>query len=293
MKQLNFAGVFPYLVSPVDSRGAVKEKVLTNLVRHLIDSGVHGLTPLGSTGEFAYLTAGQRSTVVRVVIEAAAGRVPVVAGVCHASTAVACRQAVEYEKLGANGILAILDTYFPLGPDQIYSYFSAIAGSVRLPVVVYNNPTFSKFDLGVDLIERLADVPNIRYLKDASGKTGKLLTIANRLGDRIKLFSASASVPLFVMMLGGVGWMAGPACIIPRQSVCLYELAVEKRWDEALKLQKASWEVNRVFQKYGLAACIKAGLALQGFPVGDPLPPQTPLDEAGLLEVKQVLASLE
>ena len=293
MKHSVFEGVFPYLVSPVNQDGSVKESVLADLVHHLIDCGVHGLTPLGSTGEFAYLTAEQRKEVVRVVVEAANHRVPVVAGVCHTSTAEACRQARVNESLGVEGILAIMDTYFPVNQDQVFSYFRAIADAVQCPVVIYNNPTFSRFDLSVELIERLTDVPNIRYLKDASGKTGKLLTIMNRLGSRIRLFSASANVPLFVMMLGGVGWMAGPACIIPKQSVKLYELARQKRWDEAMELQKSLWEVNRVFQKYSLAACIKAGLALQGFPVGDPVPPLTPLNEASLQEVREILSTLE
>lgn len=293
MNYKNFSGVFPYLVSPINPDGSIKETVLTDIVNHLIKCGVHGLTPLGSTGEFAYLTNLQRREIVRIVIKAAHGRVPVVAGVCHASTADASDQAREYEKLGADGILAIMDTYFPVTQAQIFSYFKGISESVQCPIVIYNNPTFSKFDLSVDVIERLADIPNIQYLKDASGKTGKLLTIMNRFSSKIKLFSASANVPLFVIMLGGVGWMSGPACIIPRQSVRLYELAKEKRWDEAMELQKKSWEVNRIFQKYNLAACIKAGLNIQGFPVGDPILPLNPLDESAVLEVKNILASLE
>jgi 4-hydroxy-tetrahydrodipicolinate synthase len=86
MNQKDFIGVFPYLVSPVDTNGVVKAEVLKSLVEHLIMCGVHGLTPLGSTGEFAYLTWPQRRRVIEVVIDAASGRVPVVAGVAHTST---------------------------------------------------------------------------------------------------------------------------------------------------------------------------------------------------------------
>ncbi|MGD4056806.1 dihydrodipicolinate synthase family protein, partial [Xanthomonas citri pv. citri] len=104
-----FHGVFPYLVSPVDADGAVRTKVLARLCDDLIGAGVHGLTPLGSTGEFAYLNAAQRTAVVQTTIEAAKGRVPVVAGVASTSTADAVAQAKAYQKLGANGILAILE----------------------------------------------------------------------------------------------------------------------------------------------------------------------------------------
>src|ERR1041384_3689511 len=107
-------GVFPYLVSPVRADGEVDAEVLARLCDDLIAAGVHGLTPLGSTGEFAYLNGEQRAAVVRTTIEAAGKRVPVVAGVASTSTADAVAQAKAYERLGADGILAILEAYFPL-----------------------------------------------------------------------------------------------------------------------------------------------------------------------------------
>ncbi len=270
----------------------MKEKVLKSLVEHLIASGIHGLTPLGSTGEFAYLTWPQRRKVVEVVLEAASGRVPVVAGVAHTSSWEAVRQAVEMEKLGADGILAIMDSYFPVSQEGVVSYFRSIAEAVSCPVVLYTNPSFSSTNLSPEAIEALTAIPNIGYLKDASANTGNLLTVMNRVGNRIKIFSASAHVPLFVMMLGGVGWMSGPACVIPRQSVELYELARKRLWDEALLLQKRLWSVNRIFQKYSLAACIKACLELQGFPVGDPIPPLQALATPAMKEVERVLKDL-
>lgn len=168
-----FCGVFPYLVSPVNPDGSVKESVLRDLVEHLIQKGVHGLTPLGSTGEFSYLAWEQRKKIVEVIVDAAKGRVPVVAGVSHASIVESARQAREFQKIGVDGILAILETYFPLKDDQIYDYFAGIARSVECPVVLYTNPTFQGTELSLGVIEKLADEPNIEYIKDASGNTGK------------------------------------------------------------------------------------------------------------------------
>src|SRR6202158_5936416 len=125
----DFHGVFPYLVSPVDPDGHIRTEVLGRLCDDLIKSGVHGLTPLGSTGEFAYLNNEQRAAVVQTTIETAKGRVPVVAGVASTSTLDAVAQARAYQKLGADGILAILEAYFPLGDAQVESYFRAIARS--------------------------------------------------------------------------------------------------------------------------------------------------------------------
>src|ERR1700675_2813659 len=109
----DFHGVFPYLVSPVDPGGKIRADVLGRLASDLIKAGVHGLTPLGSTGEFAYLNNEQRTAIVRTTIEAASGRVPVIPGVASTSTADAVAQAKNYERLGADGILAILEAFFP------------------------------------------------------------------------------------------------------------------------------------------------------------------------------------
>jgi 4-hydroxy-tetrahydrodipicolinate synthase len=288
----DFHGVFPYLVSPLDANGKVRTDVLGKLGDDLIKSGVHGLTPLGSTGEFAYLNQSQRTAVVQVTIEAARGRVPVVAGVASTSTAEAVEQAKVYQKLGADGILAILEAYFPLQDAQVESYFRAIADAVDIPVVIYTNPQFQRSDLTLDVIAKLAAHPRIGYIKDASTNTGRLLSILNRCGDGIKVFSASAHIPAAVMMIGGVGWMAGPACLVPRQSVALYDLCKAKRWDEAMALQRRMWRINEAFARYNLAACIKAGLSIQGYDVGDPIAPQMALTAEQRRAVEAVLREI-
>ncbi len=288
----DFHGVFPYLVSPVDASGRIRSGVLARLCDDLIKSGVHGLTPLGSTGEFAYLDNARRAEVVRTTIEATGGRVPVVAGVASTSTLDAVAQAKAYQKLGADGILAILEAYFPLGDAQVEAYFRAIADAVDIPVVIYTNPNFQRSDLTLDVIARLASHPRIGYIKDASTNTGRLLSIMNRCGDGIKVFSASAHIPAAVMLIGGVGWMAGPACLIPRQSVELYNLCRASCWDDALVLQRRLWRMNEAFARYNLAACIKAGLAIQGYDVGDPIAPQPALTPDERKAVEAVLRDL-
>jgi 4-hydroxy-tetrahydrodipicolinate synthase len=287
----DFHGVFPYLVSPIDSAGRIKTDVLGKLASDLIDAGVHGLTPLGSTGEFAYLDRAQREAVVQATVEAADKRVPVVAGVAATTTADAVAQARRYQQIGANGILAILEAYFPLKDAQVEAYFRAIADAVDVPVVLYTNPNFQRSDLSLDVIARLAEHPRIRYIKDASTNTGRLLSIMHR-APRMKVFSASAHIPAAVMLIGGVGWMAGPACLVPRQSVRLYDLCRAGRWPEAMALQRDLWRINEAFARFNLAACIKAGLQIQGYAVGDPVPPQAPLGVDGRQTVEDILAGL-
>lgn len=287
-----FHGVFPYLVSPFDADGTVRRGVLGDLVEHLIGCGVHGLTPLGSTGEFAYLNPTQRSEIVRVVVDAARGRVPVIAGVAATTLREATEQTAQMTALGVDGILAILEAYFPLPDSGVESYFRAVAAATTLPVTLYTNPNFQRSDLSLPVIRRLSEVDNIRYIKDASTNTGRLLSILDATQGRLKVFAASSHIPAAVMLIGGVGWMAGPACLVPKQSVRLYELCRAKRWEEAMAAQRELWRINEAFARHALAACIKGGLAMQGFAVGDPAPPQAPLSEAGQAEVRAALGAL-
>jgi dihydrodipicolinate synthase/N-acetylneuraminate lyase len=287
-----FHGVFPYLVSPVDAAGEIQADVLVRLCDDLIAAGVHGLTPLGSTGEFAYLSWPQRRRIVEIVVDAARGRIPVVAGVASTTIADAVAQSREFERLGCSGILAILEAYFPVADEGVFAYFRAMADAVSVPLVLYTNPNFQRSDLTLPVIERLSRIPNIGYIKDASSNTGRLLSIINRMGERMRVFSASAHIPVCVMLIGGVGWMAGPACLAPRQSVELYDLCRRGSWDAAMALQRRLWTLNQAFAKYNLAACIKGGLELQGYAVGAPLLPQAPLPPEGLEEVKRALVSI-
>lgn len=144
-----FHGVFPYLVSPVSETGEVKSDVLAQLCDDLIKAGVHGLTPLGSTGEFAYLTWPQRRRIVEIVVKAAKKRLPVVAGVAATTIADGVFQEREMEQLGCDGILAILEAYFPVTDEGVFAYFKAVAEAVTLPVVLYTNPNFQRSDLSL------------------------------------------------------------------------------------------------------------------------------------------------
>ncbi len=288
----NLHGVVPYLPSPLTAEGEIDRAALTRLCHHLIAQGVHGLTPLGSTGEFAYLDADRRRAVVETVIEAAAGRVPVIAGVAATDTHGAVRQARDWQALGADGILAVMEAYFPVAEDGVVSYFTAIADATDLPVTLYTNPNFQRSDLTLGAIERLAAHPNILYLKDASTNTGRLLTILNRVEGRLGVFAASSHITTAVMLIGGRGWLAGPSCLIPRQSVALYDLCRAGDWDAAMDLQRRLWAVNQAFAKYNLAAAVKAGLRLQGFDCGDPAPPQARLTDPQIAELRAALEAV-
>lgn len=287
-----FSGVIPYLVSPIRADGSLDRVALARLVEHLINQGVHGLTPLGSTGEFAYLNYAQRETIVETTVEAARGRVPVIAGVAATTISDAVSQATRWQEIGVDGILAILEAYFPVSDEGVVRYFSAVADATELPVTLYTNPNFQRSDLSLPAIDKLSHHENIQYIKDASTNTGRLLSILNRTEGRLGVFAASSHITTAVILIGGMGWMAGPSCLIPKQSVQLFELCKAGLWDEAMSLQRQLWSINEAFARFNLAGAIKAGLKLQGIDCGDPLPPQAPLSDDETFVVRKALENL-
>lgn len=293
MLEVEFKGIIPYLVSPYDADlGKLKLDSLENLSNSLIERGVHGLSPLGSNGEVHYLSHEEKIEMVKAVVNLADKRVPVIPGVTGYTPKDLIEQINELEKVGVDGVVIILEAYFPLTRTQIVEMLQTVARNVSCPIVLYNNPKFANVDLTPDIVIELAEEPNIQYFKDATGLTGRILTITNNVNDKLKIFSASAHIPLHVMQLGGVGWMAGPACISPEDSIKLFELAEEKKWDEALKLQKKLWKVNEAFQKYNLVPCVKSVLNMQGFDVGSPIPPLKRLTQAAEDELRLKLSHL-
>jgi 4-hydroxy-tetrahydrodipicolinate synthase len=286
-------GIYTYLVSPVDRDGRVDEAVLERLVSDLIAAGVNGVTPLGSTGEIMYLTPAQRRAVVGATLRVAKGRVPVIAGVAAFATTDAVDQAREFAALGVDGLVVMRQNAFPASEEGIIDYFTEVARSVDIPIVLYTNPTLLGSDFTTESLVALSRVPNIRYIKDATGDTGRILTLINRLGGKLEVFSASAHIPTFVFLLGGIGWMAGPACVVPEAAAELYRRVTSGDVQGALALQRPLWSINECFRKYPLAACIKAALQIRGYAVGDPIRPQSALGAAAREEISTALADAD
>lgn len=286
-------GIYPYLVSPVDASGTVDSAVLARLVDDLIAAGVDGLTPLGSTGEVIYLTQDQRRRIVEVTLEAAAGRVPVVPGVAAFSIDDGVQQARQWESLGAAGVVVMRQNGFATSEEGALGFFENIARAISIPIVLYTNPGLLGTDFTIPGLRRLAEQPNIRYIKDATGDTGRILSLLNHVGDKLEVFSASAHIPALVFLLGGVGWMAGPACVIPRAARALRDRVLAGDIDGALDLQRTLWPINEAFRKYPLAACIKTALRLRGYAVGDPIAPQQRLSAEAEREIGEALAAAD
>jgi 4-hydroxy-tetrahydrodipicolinate synthase len=278
-KQQGWSGVFPYLPTPMRPNGEPGTLVLAQLVENVISAGVHGITPLGSSGEGPYLDDRARAAVIETAVTTAKGRVPVVPGVSGFSVQQALRQARQALTLGADGILCMPLAFFPMTDAEIVAYVGSIADAIDRPVVVYHNPALCKVRMSTAVVERLASEYGVRYVKDASGD---LANIARWREVGMHVFSSTAVSPTAAMLLGASGWMSGPASAYPAQSVAIYDLSVSGEWRLAAAVEHALEPALELFRTLGPGRGLKAILAAQGVEVGDSVPPVARLTEGDM-----------
>lgn len=200
-----FTGVGTALVTPFTASGAIDDAALRRLVRRQIDGGVNFLVPCGTTGESPTLSADERRRVVRIVVEESAGRVPVLAGAGGYNTQEAIETGEAMARAGANGLLSVTPYYNKPTPEGLYQHFRAIAEHTTLPIVLYNVPGRTGCNLDVATLVRLAEVPNIVGVKEASGNMTQMCEVCHAVPDDFIVLSGDDALTLPLMAVGGRG----------------------------------------------------------------------------------------
>jgi 4-hydroxy-tetrahydrodipicolinate synthase len=177
------------MITPFDASGRLDEARLRGFVDWQIEQGVQGLIPLGSTGEFLSMTREERARTASIVIEQAAGRVPVLVGTAAEWTDEAVSLSKEAESLGADGVMVVPPYYSSPTEDEIFEHYRRIGEALTIPVMVYNNPYTSNVDLQAPLVARLSEVDNISYIKESSGSVPRTTEILRLCGDRMTVFA--------------------------------------------------------------------------------------------------------
>ena len=279
---MSLEGVFAYLPTLFDERERLDEAATRRLVDDLVGAGVHGLTPLGSTGEFPYVDVGDRARLARVVVEAAAGRVPVVHGVGGFALRDVVAQARAAADAGVDGLLVVQQAFYGIDDDQIVDLHRAAAEASGLPVVAYHNPGQCRVPFSLSTVARLGALDGVVGFKDASGDLRNIRRWQDACDGGTRMFAATA-VPLVPAMLyGAVGWMAGPACVVPTESLALHRACRQGDWARALAIEQALAALGAAFVRLGQAQTIKSLLAAEGYGTGHLARPLRPVpdDEA-------------
>jgi len=289
-----FTGVMTALVTPF--RGdAIDEEALRRLVDEQIAGGVDGLVPVGTTGESPTVTVEEHIRIIEIVVQAAKKRVPVIAGTGSNSTRETIELSAAARKVGADGLLLVTPYYNRPGQEHLYRHFKAVVEAVPLPAVLYNVPTRTASDLLPDTFARLAELPQVVGIKEATGSITRAAQILARVGDRVAVLSGDDAVTVPLYAIGGKGVISVVSNVAPAAMSAMWDAAAAGDWKKARELyfkmlplaEGLFVEVNPI--------PVKAALAMMGRiadEIRSPLYPLAPqhqeklraqLREAGLL----------
>lgn len=200
-----FTGAGTALVTPFTSSGALDEAGVRRLARRQIDAGIHFLVPCGTTGETPTLSHAEKRRIVEIVVEEANGRVPVLAGAGGYDTKEVMHTAQEWEKAGADGILSVTPYYNKPTPEGLFQHYSAIAGSTKLPIILYNVPGRTGCNIDAPTVARLATIPGVIGVKEATANLTQMLDICQIVPDDFLVLSGDDACTLPLMAIGGRG----------------------------------------------------------------------------------------
>lgn len=210
-----FTGVGTALITPFKKSGALDEAAIKRLARRQIDSGIHFLVPCGTTGETPTLSPAERRRVVELVLEAAAGEVPVMAGAGGYHTQEVVHAAQEMQRIGVQGLLSVTPYYNKPTPEGLYQHFSAIAEATSLPIVLYNVPGRTGCNIDAATCARLAGIPHVVGVKEASGNITQMVEICRAVPKDFLVLSGDDALTLPLMAIGGRGLISVASNVIP------------------------------------------------------------------------------
>jgi 4-hydroxy-tetrahydrodipicolinate synthase len=284
-------GILAAVSTPFDADGEVDEAVLRRHVDFLIDNGLHGLVPGGSTGEFAALTLEERKRVNEIVIEQAAGRVPVAPQTGSTRTAEAIELSRHAADAGASAVLLVQPFYEAPTRHEVIEYFATVGEAAGVPVIVYNLPGVTGMNLDRPFYRELLECTDVvKYVKDTSGSIEQAFDLIFNLGDAIDTFVGWDTIVLPAFSAGAAGSIWGAPNFAPRECVAIYELAKSGRTAEALEIFKRLWNVLDFLGKEGYAVSTKAAAQAVGVNLGVPRTPYGELEPAKKHELRKLIA---
>jgi dihydrodipicolinate synthase/N-acetylneuraminate lyase len=296
MSQAKLAGIFTPNIVCLDAQGNINERETRRYVDWLIDNGVQGLYPNGSTGEFTRFTAAERERTIEIITDQVNGRVPILAGAAEANSRETIRACERYYELGATAVAIVAPFYYQIGPEAVYTYFKEIADNSPIDVTLYNIPLFAS-PIDVDTVARLADdCERVIGIKDSSGDLPQMMRMISRIRPNRPEFSfLTGWDPILVPMLwvGADGGTNASSGVVPELTSKIYQLASTGEWDLARDLQ---FRLLRLFDAMILNSEFPEGfreaIKLRGFDTGIGRQPQGPVLTAKLQELSRDLSTL-
>ena len=294
MSSPSIHGIIGYTITPFSTDGQrIDLDALGLSIDRLIDSGVHAIAPLGSTGEGAYLSDAEWDEVAAYSIQKVGKRVPTIVSVSDLTTAKAVRRAQFAEAHGADVVMVLPASYWKLSEAEILAHYAAIGDSIGVPIMLYNNPATSGTDMSVDLILRIVDsVDNVTMVKESTGDIQRMHKLHRRSEGQVPFYNGCNPLALEAFAAGAKGWCTAAPNLIAQLNLDLYEAVLANDLEKARELFYRQLPLLDFILKGGLPATIKAGLRLTGLESGDPRLPVFPLGEPGRVQLQELLTLL-
>ncbi len=287
----NLQGTFVVMVTPFTSGGKVDYRSIRKNIEWWIEQRIHGLIPLGSTGEFASLSDAEKKQITETVMEAVNGRLPVVVGATAETTEKAIEYTAQAMELGAAAALILPPYYYAPSQEEIYWHYRRISEAVDLPIMIYNNPFTANVDIQPETIARMAELPHIDYVKESSGDIKRIASIRQLSDDRITVFCGWEDMAWESFAVGAQGWVCVIGNILPRVAAELFELAVlQKDLVHSWELYKRMLPILRYLEYAGKTQkVLKHALDEMGLYGGYSSSPKLPLSEEDKAEISRLL----
>jgi len=235
---IQWKGVFPALTTKFTSDFKLDLPLFELNLNAQLAAGVHGVILGGTLGESSVLSNDEKFELVKFTVEKVQGKVPVVMNIAEGSTTEAIRLAAEAERCGAKGLMMLPPMRYKSDHRETVAYFKAVAENTSLPIMVYNNPVDYKIEVTLDMFAELVEIENIQAVKESTRDVSNVTRMINRFGDRFKILCGVDTLAMEELVMGAVGWVAGLVCAFPKETVVIYELLQQGKYDEARKIYR-------------------------------------------------------
>lgn len=285
---MGFRGIYAPIVTPFGADGEINYAVLGKLVDFLIENGIGGLVPGGTTGEVYAFSDAERLEIFRFVKAHVSGRVPLMAGTNSGATRDVIRYSQAAEKLGYDSLMVAVPPYSRPTQRELLSHYLAVARSVTLPIVLYNFPWRAGTEVGYEVMDGLLDQTNVIGIKEASGDMARVYEFRMRYGSRYQMICGSDDQALDYFLWGSTCWIGGGASCAPRQHAAVLQAALANDFVAARSAMDKLMPLMRCLEGGSYAQKVKRGCELLGIPVGSPRQPLLPLTDTDRAEFDKI-----
>lgn len=233
---VDWKGIYPAITTKFHENGSLDLETFQENIEKQIEAGIHGIVVAGTLGEASTLTTEEKFELVDSALEVTAGEIPVILNIAESSTREAIEIAQKAEEFGAHGLMLLPPMMYGADDREVVAFYSSVAESTELPILVYNNPVDYGIEITMDMLEELVEYDNIQAIKESTRDITNVTRIINRFGDRIKVLPGVDTLATEELIMGADGWVAGIVAAFPEETVAIYELVKQKRFEEARDL---------------------------------------------------------